>query len=418
MTQLRLSVIDLAVAHRLLYFKTNKGDVYMKVVVLGAGLMGKEIARDLVASEQVEQVFLADVSVAPVKEFVATLNTDKVEVVQLDADCDDDLRAVISKGDVVINALFYTFNERVVRAAIEMGVHSVDLGGHIGGVTESVLQLHEQAESKGVTVIPDLGVAPGMINILTGYGTSKLDTVDSIKLFVGGIPTEPKPPLHYTQVFSLDGVFDHYTEPSKMIQKGALTEVESLTGIEPIYFDEFGVLEAFYTSGGISTLYKTYPEVKTLEYKTIRYKGHAEKFKLLADLGFLDKTNTVEVGGQEVNVREVTREALKKKLELGKKVDAVLLRAIISGEKSEEQVTYEYEMVVRKDIEKNVTAMARATANTISVVAQMIGAGTITKRGVYAPETVVPGDEFIQEMAKRGVDIKETSHRSAMIVKW
>ena len=390
----------------------------MKVVVLGAGLMGKEVARDLVASQEVEQVFLADVSIDATNEFVATLNTDKVKVVQLDAECDKDLREVMKRGDVVVNALFYAFNERVARAAIDVGVHAVDLGGHIGGITETILQLDEEAASKGVTLIPDLGVAPGMINILAGYGASKLDEVESIKLFVGGIPTEPKPPLHYTRVFSLDGMFDHYTEPSKMIQKGMLGEVESLTGIEPIYFDEFGVLEAFYTSGGISTLYKTFPNVKTLEYKTIRYKGHAEKFKLLADLGFLDKTNTVDVGGQEVNVREVTREALKKKLNLGKKADAVLLRAIIAGEKSEEQNTYEYEMVVRKDLEKNVTAMARATAYTISVVAQMIGAGMITNRGVFAPETVVPGREFIEEMAKRGVVIKETLHRSSMIVKW
>ena len=335
-----------------------------------------------------------------------------------DAECDKDLREVMERGDVVVNALFYACNERVARAAIDVGVHAVDLGGHIGGITETILQLDEEAASKGVTLIPDLGVAPGMINILAGYGASKLDEVESIKLFVGGIPTEPKPPLHYTRVFSLDGMFDHYTEPSKMIQKGMLGEVESLTGIEPIYFDEFGVLEAFYTSGGISTLYKTFPNVKTLEYKTIRYKGHAEKFKLLADLGFLDKTNTVEVDGHEVNVREVTREALKKKLNLGKKADAVLLRAIIAGEKSEEQNTYEYEMVVRKDLEKNVTAMARATAYTISVVAQMIGAGMITDRGVFAPETVVPGREFIEEMAKRGVVIKETLHRSSMIVKW
>ena len=390
----------------------------MKVVVLGAGLMGKEVARDLVASQEVEQVFLADVSIDATNEFVATLNTDKVKVVQLDAECDKDLREVMKRGDVVVNALFYAFNERVARAAIDVGVHAVDLGGHIGGITETILQLDEEAANKGVTLIPDLGVAPGMINILAGYGASKLDEVESIKLFVGGIPTEPKPPLHYTRVFSLDGMFDHYTEPSKMIQKGMLGEVESLTGIEPIYFDEFGVLEAFYTSGGISTLYKTFPNVKTLEYKTIRYKGHAEKFKLLADLGFLDKTNTVEVDGHEVNVREVTREALKKKLNLGKKADAVLLRAIIAGEKSEEQNTYEYEMVVRKDLEKNVTAMARATAYTISVVAQMIGAGMITDRGVFAPETVVPGREFIEEMAKRGVVIKETLHRSSMIVKW
>ena len=380
--------------------------------------MGKEVARDLVASPSVEKVFLADLNVEVAQDFINTLNTKKVEVVHLDAQDDAQLREVMAKGNVAVNALFYAFNERVAKAAIDIGVHSVDLGGHIGGVTEAILQLHDEALQKGVTIIPDLGVAPGMINILTGYGATKLDEVESIKLFVGGIPTEPKPPLHYTRVFSLDGVFDHYTQPSKMIHKGQLSEVESLTGIEPIYFDEFGVLEAFYTSGGISTLYKTFPDVKTLEYKTIRYKGHAEKFKFLADLDFLDRDNIVEAGGHEVSVREVIREALKKKLDLGKKVDAVLLRAIISGQKSEEQTTYEYEMVIKKDVESGVTAMARATANTISIVAQMVGSGLIQQRGVFAPESVVPGKEFISEMAKRGVVIKETSHRSAMIVKW
>lgn len=390
----------------------------MKVVVLGAGLMGKEVARDLIKNNSVERVFLGDIDVNVAQQFVDTLNTDKVEVVELHAENDESLTSVIAKGNVVVNALFYSFNERVARAAIEAGVHSVDLGGHIGGVTEKILALHEEAKAKGVTIIPDLGVAPGMVNILAGYGATKLDEVESIKLYVGGIPTEPKPPLHYTRVFSLDGVFDHYTQPSKMIQKGKLEEVPSLSGIEPIYFDGFGVLEAFYTSGGISTLYKTFPNVHTLEYKTIRYKGHAEKFKLLADLGFLDASNNVELEDQEVPVRAVVREALKKKLELGTKPDAVLLRVIVAGEKAQQQVTYEYEMVVRKDMTVNETAMARATANTISVVAQMIGDGLITERGVFAPETIVPGEPYIKEMAKRGVVIKETSHKSAMIVKW
>ncbi|MFJ8514779.1 saccharopine dehydrogenase family protein [Lysinibacillus xylanilyticus] len=390
----------------------------MKVVVLGAGLMGKEVARDLIKNSKVECVFLGDIDVKIAQDFVDSLNTDKIQVVELHAERDDSLMEVISKGDVVVNALFYAFNERVARAAIAAGVHSVDLGGHIGGVTEKILNLDEEAKVKGVTIIPDLGVAPGMVNILAGYGASKLDEVESIKLFVGGIPTEPKPPLHYTRVFSLDGVFDHYTEPSKVILKGKLQEVPSLSGVEPIYFKDFGVLEAFYTSGGISTLDKTFPNVQTLEYKTIRYKGHAEKFKLLADLGFLDASNKVEVENQEVSVRPVVREALKKKLELGTKPDAVLLRVIVAGEKAQQQVTYEYEMVVTKDMTINETAMARSTANTISVVAQMIGENKITERGVFAPESIVPGDIYIEEMAKRGVVIKETSHTSAMIVKW
>ena len=193
-----------------------------------------------------------------------------------------------------VNALFYEFNERVANAAIDVGVHSVDLGGHIGEVTENVLKLDEQAKEKNVTIIPDLGLAPGMINILVGYGASKLDRVESIQLYVGGIPVKPEPPLNYTRVFSLEGVIDHYTEPAKIIRDGKLVKVESLSGVEPIYFDQFGTLEAFYTSGGTSTLYKTFPNVKTLEYKTIRYKGHAEKFQLLRELGFFDRENIVK----------------------------------------------------------------------------------------------------------------------------
>ncbi|MEK4283167.1 saccharopine dehydrogenase family protein [Ureibacillus sp. FSL K6-0165] len=389
----------------------------MKVVVLGAGLMGREVARDLSASDKVEKVYLADLDIEMVNDFINEANLQKIEAVYCNAEDEQQLRDIISKGDVCVNALFYEFNERVANAAIDVGVHSVDLGGHIGEVTENVLKLDEQAKEKNVTIIPDLGLAPGMINILVGYGASKLDRVESIQLYVGGIPVKPEPPLNYTRVFSLEGVIDHYTEPAKIIRDGQLVKVESLSGVEPIYFDQFGTLEAFYTSGGTSTLYKTFPNVKTLEYKTVRYKGHAEKFQLLRELGFFDRDNIVNVDGVEVKVRSVVREALKKKLYLGKKQDAVVLRAIIVGEKSGEQVTYEYETILKRDENSEVTAMAQATAGTIASVAIMIGEGTISQRGVFPPETIVPGKEFIEKMNKRGVIIKETSHRSS-IVKW
>ena len=389
----------------------------MKVVVLGAGLMGKEVARDLNSNESVEKVYLADIDTTAAQKFVDSLSSTKIDVVALNARNQDELRTVMSKGDVCVNALFYEFNEIVAKTALEVGVHSVDLGGHIGEVTEHLLALSDEAKAKNVTLIPDLGVAPGMINILAGYGVSKLDSVESIKLYVGGIPTNPEPPLNYTLVFSMEGVFDHYTEPAKIIRGGKLTEVPSLSGVEPIYFDNYGVLEAFYTSGGTSTLINTFPNVKTLEYKTIRYKGHAEHFKLLSELGFLSKENFVQLDGQQVLVRDVVREALKKKLELGDKEDAVLLRVIVSGEKSGEQVTYEYELNIKRDSETTMTAMARATACTIAAVAVMVGNGVIQKRGIYPPESVVPGNEYIEQMAKRGVMIKETSHRST-IVKW
>jgi len=301
----------------------------------------------------------------------------------------------------------------VAATALSCGVHSVDLGGHIGGATDAVLEMHEEAQKKGVTLIPDLGVAPGMINILTGYGASKLDQVSDIRLFVGGIPVHPEPPLEYNHVFSLEGVFDHYTDKSHVIRDGKLLEVESLSEIEHVQFEDFGELEAFHTSGGTSTLTETFSDINSLEYKTLRYKGHAEKFKLLVELGLTDRTKTVIVDNREVNLRAVLKAVLEPITELGDKQDAVVLRVMVSGVKAGEEVTYEYNMVTIKDQETGVTAMARATAYTISVVAQMIGKGIIDKRGAYPPEMIVPGEEYIAEMAKRGVEIKETIHRSA-----
>ncbi|WP_213422136.1 saccharopine dehydrogenase family protein [Bhargavaea massiliensis] len=388
----------------------------MKIVVLGAGLMGKEAARDLVKSDRVEKVWLADLDVRQAEDFAEKLMSDKLDILRLDASDDVQLKEVMSLGDVVINALFYTFNEKVARTAIAAGVHCVDLGGHIGGATDAVLGLSAEAEKKGVTLIPDLGVAPGMINILSGYGAGKLDQPESIRLFVGGIPVEPEPPLNYNIVFSLEGVFDHYTDPSLVIREGKVKEVPSLSEIEVIRFDGYGELEAFHTSGGTSTLSKSFPDLDTLEYKTIRYKGHAEKFQLLVDLGLLARDSEVAVSGQQVKVRDVMREHLTPKLRLGDKKDAVLLRVIVKGIKDGEEAYYEYDMITEKESKTNVTAMARATANTISVVAQMIGDGTITNRGVHPPETIVPGDAYISEMKKRGVNIIETSSETAATV--
>ena len=380
----------------------------MIVAVLGAGLMGKEAARDLILSPNVEKVLLCDLDVGQANMFKEKMQNGKIDVLRLDANDDENILQIMQKVDVVINALFYSFNEKVARLAVEAGVHSIDLGGHIGGATDAVLGLHEKAKEKGITLIPDLGVAPGMINILAGYGASKLDQPTAIRLYVGGIPVEPEGIFGYNIVFSLEGVFDHYTDPSHVVRNGQLQEVDSLTEIEPIYFDEYGELEAFHTAGGTSTLSRSFPNIDTLEYKTIRYKGHAEKFKLLVDLGLTNKNTVVHVGGNFVKVRDVLKEVLTPKLLLGDKEDAVLLRVIVSGIKDGENITYTYEMATKKDALSGETAMARATANTISVVAQMIGNGVISSRGVFAPELIVPGELYIKEMASRGVEIKET----------
>lgn len=380
----------------------------MKVGVLGSGLMGKEAARDLVQSDEVQMVGLADVDITRARQVCKQLASKKLTAYQVDATSDGELEKFMEKFDVIINALFYSFNEKVAKTAIKVGVSSVDLGGHIGNITDNVLQLDGDAHHAAVTLIPDLGVAPGMINILSGYGASQLNKVQSIKLYVGGIPLRPEPPLEYNHVFSMEGLFDHYTDPAFIIRNGIKQEIPSLSEVEAIYFEKFGPLEAFHTSGGTSTLSKSFPHLEELEYKTIRYPGHAEKFRLLVQLNLTKKDYEIEVKGKKVNPRAVLLKVLDPIVELGKKDDVVLLRVITSGLKDGKPETKQFEMVTYKDQINQITAMARATANTISVVAQMIGNGTIKEKGVYPPEQIVPGDLYIKEMAKRGVMIKES----------
>lgn len=379
----------------------------MKIGVLGSGLMGKEAARDLAASEGVHEVGLADIDKARAQHAVDQLQSSKLTAYEVDASDVQDLATYMQQFDVIINALFYSFNEKVARTAIKVGVNAVDLGGHIGHVTDKVLAMKEDAKDAGVTLIPDLGVAPGMINILSGYGVGKLDQAESIKLYVGGIPVRPEPPFEYNHVFSMEGVFDHYTDPSLIIRNGEKQEIESLSEVEEVHFEKFAPMEAFHTSGGTSTLSISYPDLDTLEYKTVRYPGHAEKFKLLVDLNLTRSDYEVDVNGESVNPREVLLKVLDPIVELGEKDDAVLLRVVVSGKKNGEPATHAYEMTTYKDRETQVTAMARATANTISVVAQMLGSGSISNQGVYPPEQIVPGELYISEMQKRGVQIYE-----------
>lgn len=379
----------------------------MKVGVLGAGLMGKEATRDLAKSNAVTKIGLGNISLEAALEVKEICASPKVEVFEVDANDKEVLAAFMKEYDVVINALFYTFNEQVAKTGIEVGTHVVDLGGHIGAVTDKVLQLDEEARNKGVTIIPDLGVAPGMINILAGFGANKLDETTSIKMFVGGIPLRPEAPLGYKHVFSMEGVLDHYTDDSTVIRQGKLLKVASLSEPEMIYFEHFGPLEAFHTAGGTSTLLTTFSDIQTLEYKTIRYVGHREKFQLFVDLNMTSRDQVVEIDGVDVKTRDVLLKVLEPFVQLGDQDDVVLLRVQVAGKEAGKHVTYTYDMSTHRDRLNNITAMARATASTISIVAQMIGGGEIEKRGVFPPEKIVPGKQYIDQLLERGIAIKE-----------
>jgi len=375
----------------------------MKYLVLGAGMMGSAAAYDLARSSPDNEVVLADINLQTAKRSAGAIGAN-VHPVRLDVNSNRDLVEAMKGCAAVISAVTYSVNLQVTRAALQAGVHVCDLGGN-NDVVEKQLALDGEARTKGVTVIPNCGLAPGLINILAVTASKVFDTLDSIRLRVGGLPRHPRPPLNYQIVFSVEGLINEYVEQALVIQDGELKHIESMSGLEEIEFPEpFGMLEAFATSGGLSTLPELFAgRVKTLDYKTIRYPGHCEKFKTLLDLGFATR-EPMMVGGSVKTNREFFADLLGKKLDFGDK-DVVLARATITGTREGAEKVVAYEFVDHYDETASITAMMRATAFPTSITAQMLADGTISERGVKPPEQCVPGDALINELGKRNLKI-------------
>lgn len=378
----------------------------MKALVLGSGMMGSALAYDLVHSPDVDEVLITDVDGAKA-EFVAASLGKRVRSAKLDINVYDDVIAAMRGMDVAIGAVSYGYNYMLTKAAIETGVHFLDLGGN-NDVVERQLTLHEKARSAGVCIIPNCGLAPGLATILAASGARRFETLDTIYIRVGGLPQRPLPPLNYQLVFSPDGLINEYVEPAEVIENGTSKRVESMTGIEEIIFPEpFGALEAFHTSGGLSTLARMFKgRVREMNYKTIRYKGHCEKFKVLLDVGFASN-EPIFAGDTVRTAREVFIDLLRKKLP-SNQPDVVLIRVTITGTMDGRQKTLAYEMIDYYDEQSGMTAMMRTTAFPTSVIAQMLGGGQISERGVLPPEQCVPADPLIEELKKRKIVITTT----------
>lgn len=375
----------------------------MTYVVLGAGMMGGAAAYDLATRNPNDEIILADINIQQAKTTASAIGPN-VKPVRVDVNNTRDVVKLIEGSGAVISAVSYSVNYHMTRAAIEAGVHMCDLGGN-NDIVEKQLTLDQAAKERGVTIVPNCGLAPGLINILAMEGSKEFDQLDSIHLRVGGLPQNPRPPLYYQIVFSVEGLINEYVEKAMVIQDGELKLIDPMSGLEDIEFPPpFGTLEAFNTSGGLSTLTKVFAgKVRNLDYKTIRYKGHCEKFKTLLDLGFATN-EPMMVGGSVKTNREFFADLLRKKLDYGDK-DVVLARATITGRTKTAEKTLVYEFIDYYDDATKMTAMMRTTAFPTSIVAQMLAHGVITERGVMAPELCVPGKLMIDELAKRNLKI-------------
>ena len=384
----------------------------MRFLVLGAGMMGSAVAYDLATASPDNTVLLADINEDAARATARAIGPN-VHPHRLDVYDDAALAALLQGCSVVVSAVSYSVNERITRAAIDAGVHMCDLGGN-NDVVDRQMAMDAAAKARGVTVLPNCGLAPGLINILAAAGMSAFDTVDTIALRVGGLPRNPRPPLNYQIVFSAEGLLNEYIEPAEILEDGELKTVPSMTGLEELSFPSpYGRLEAFYTSGGLSTLTRTLrSKVRRLDYKTIRYPGHCERFKLLLDIGFATSEPILNAGGSVRTSRELFTELLKRRLD-GDGPDVVLARATLTGTKNGGKQTLVYECVDVYDEGTRMTAMMRTTAFPTSIAALLLADGRITRRGVFPPEECVPGDSMIAELRKRGIVIStQISHES------
>lgn len=385
----------------------------MKFLVLGAGLQGHAAALDLARGKGVAEVVFADVDrsraeaacerLRALPECRATLRAE-----QLDVGNEPRLADRLRGYNVVISAVPYFLNLILTRAAIEARVSLCDLGGNTDLVREQE-RLDAGAKAADVTIIPDCGLAPGMANVLAAAGIARLDKAEEVHIRVGGLPLHPKPPLDYMIVFSMHGLLNEYLGKATVLRNGKRVEVETLGDVEELEFPKpVGRCEAFVTLGGASTMPWSYEgKLKTLDYKTVRYPGHAAKLRMLRDLGLLEKKPIV-VDGVSVAPRSVFAAAVEPRLTFPGEPDVAVMRVVVEGMKEGKRRRITFDMLDRMDMKRGVTAMMRATAYPTAAAALMIARGEVSFRGVAAMERALPPEAFLRELSKHELRIRQT----------
>ena len=380
----------------------------MRMLVLGAGLQGSACAYDLLQNDAITEVRLADRTVEHLPKFLQPyVDGERLKLITLDVKDAPAVKAAMSGVQAVMCALPYYFNLPMTEAAIAAGAHFCDLGGNTE-IVQQQKQLDASAKRAGVTVIPDCGLAPGMVNILAQLGIDRLDQTEAVRIFVGGLPQEPTGPLKYQIVYSIEGVLDYYTTLSWMVRDGKRVQVAALSEIEPVQFDEpVGELEAFHTAGGLSTMAHRYEgKIPTLEYKTLRYPGHAKIMEAVRELGLID-LEPVDVKGTMVSPRDVAIAQMQPRLYKKDSPDLVALRVVVTGSKDGTPQTHTFELVDKFDAATGISAMMRATGFSLSITGQLQAEGAVTPAGVHTPDECMPGERYVQELAKRGVLIHQ-----------
>lgn len=366
------------------------------VIVLGAGLIGRPMALDLAAKNEFN-VTIADIDQQKLVGF------DGMNIATRQADLSDKhlLNQLLKDQDYVINAVPGFMGFETLRSVIEAGKNVVDIAFY----PENMFDLNGLAEQKGVCAICDMGVAPGMSHLLSGYAASQLDKVEKVLIYVGGLPKKREWPWQYKAVFSPADVIEEYTRPARLVENGKTVFKEALSEAELLNFETVGTLEAF-NSDGLRSLVKTIKGDYMAE-KTLRYPGHIDYIKVLKSSGFFD-TDTVELKGQPIVPLEFTKKMLFSKWLLAPgEEDITVMKIIVEGQKDGQSKSFTYELYDEADAVSGIHSMARTTGYAATVALRLMDAGLWNKPGIHAPEFVgrerACVDFMLEGLKERGV---------------
>jgi lysine 6-dehydrogenase len=354
----------------------------MKILVFGAGMMGRAAVHDLATAPGVEEVIVADCDFGRARE-LADLAGPKVNAESVDVRDESRVMELMSGCDSALSCVDYDHNLLLSRLSIEAGVNLCDLGGSVK-IVERQFGLHDWASSNGVTVIPDCGLAPGIPSILVSLAASRMEVMEEVRIRVGGIPQNPLPPLNYSVVFSPRGLLNEYVEKALILHDGTVEEVNSLTGLEKISF----------------------PDPLGVDYKSVRYPGHCELVRAMVQLG-LTSSDPLMVGESPIRPVDLFSELLSRNLPPDER-DVVVLRVTVSGETEGKPCKLVYELVDYYDESTSLTAMMRTTGFSASIIAQMLAKREIETTGVVPQELAVDPEKFVEELRKREIRIGET----------
>lgn len=371
-----------------------------KVVVLGAGMVGRAMAIDLGKQHKVLSVD-RDVSALAFLSNHENLATAQADLADADA-----VTKVIADADIVVGAVPGFMGFKTLETVIKAGKNIVD----ISFFSEDPFELDALAKSKGVTAVMDAGVAPGMSNLILGSYQKEMKVTD-FTCYVGGLPKERTWPYEYKAPFSPIDVIAEYTRPSRIVENSKTVEKVALSEPELIDFPEVGTLEAFNTDGLRSLIYTM--KIPNMKEKTLRYPGHIELMRILRETGFFGEQK-LQIGDQSVRPIDLTTSLLFPKWKLGEEEEEfTIMNILIEGMDGGKQFKHKYELLDRYDPSTKTSSMARTTGYTCTAVTQLVLDGQYERKGISPPEFVgeTSGclDTVLKYLEARGVIYKKSS---------